>query len=39
MDLSKIPVLSALARRMAWLARRQEVLAQRVKDTLVAAGD
>ena len=30
MDLSKIPVLSALTRRMAWLARRQEVLAQNI---------
>ncbi len=42
MDLSKISVLSALTRRMAWLARRQEVLAQlaqSVKDTLAAAGD
>ena len=30
MDLSKISVLSALTRRMAWLARRQEVLAQNI---------
>ncbi len=42
MDLSQIPILSALTRRMAWLTSRQEVLAQlarRVKDTLAAAGD
>ncbi len=42
MDLTKISVLSALTQRMAWLARRQEVLAQlarRVKETLVAPGD
>ena len=30
MDLSKIPVLAALSRRMEWLSERQKVLAQNI---------